>query len=189
MKRILFAFIFLAGCGLDLIQNQPESPAGKFGITIKHDDFNGYTTYRTTNNYIEYGFPTSTPAIALEAGIFETKDGKIIYSLTCLYVDRSWIFIESGESLIMLIDGERVGFSGNGSIRNREVYPGHILEIAVYTVNLSDLEKIVNAKEVRIKLIGGKSFVERKLTQTNIEQFKLLLNEYAKHERPRPPKG
>jgi len=62
----------------------------------------------------------------------------------------------------MLVDGTRIGFTGEGSIRRREVVYGSIVrEEAWYAVTYDQLTKLAYAKEVRVKVTGSTKYKGR----------------------------
>ena len=110
------------------------------------------------------------------------QEGKVIkYSLIVVYDASNWIFIEDGESLILLVDGKRMGFEGDGSWNHRDI--GGILGInerAWYDINLEQLRAIINAKEVRVKVVGSQYYVERIFSENNFKNFRDFYNQYVK---------
>lgn len=182
MKKISVVIVFLL---VLIVFNVELIKAGwrDFRVESRHDDFDGYTVYRMINNYLdgkELPFIEGEPGIDLGGRIIIRKDGTTTYTLVCSYTNTTWMFIAPGESLVMLIDGERVGFSGNGSIGNREVGSRRVFETASYAITLSDLKRIANAKEIRVKLLGEKFFIEQKFTQINFNNFTTFLTDYVK---------
>lgn len=102
-------------------------------------------------------------------GIIATYDG-----------GSGWFFIERGESLIFLADGERIGLTGEGSWPYREVgYAGHITEKAYYIVTPEQFRKIALAKNIQVRIIGSKSYFDLEFNESNIESFYKFYNEYV----------
>lgn len=153
-------------------------------IQTRYDEFEGYTVVRMVNNdlggrglYLDTGF------VYLNVQKLVSKEGRVSYCLIAEYTDfsdcASWLFIESGESLVLLVDGKRVGLTGDGSWNNRNVlYGGSISETAWYPINPEIIRMISNAKEVKVKLIGSNSFVQRYFTQTNFNNFRKFVESY-----------
>jgi len=80
---------------------------------------------------------------------------------------------------VLLIDGKRIGLTGEGSRRYREVQSGGIVwEGARYIVEPELLLRITNANEVRIRIIGSSYAIERKLGKVNIINFKKFCDIY-----------
>jgi hypothetical protein len=100
------------------------------------------------------------------------------YFLRVWYQGDGWIFINEGESLVLLMDGEKTVFSGSGSSGDREViYGGFVWEVALYPVTEKQIRKISNAKDITVKIIGSKGYVIRKFDETNFENFRHFIVE------------
>lgn len=178
MKKLLlmFALVVIVGCSVTEVT---------YHAKLEKDEFDGWEKVTTCCNFL----PASTgkdktifdgeATISIDPMRFTSKTGNIIYSIKVHYGSKSWIFIESGESLIFLIDSERVSLTGEGSLRNRDVvYAGVIHETAYYDVDRSFLEKIANAKTVKMKLIGSRYYTERPFKPENQNNFKKFLAQY-----------
>ncbi len=153
-------------------------------IQTRYDEFEGYTIVRMSNNSLSgSGLYIDTGIVNLNVQKFISKEGRESYSLIVEYVDYSdyatWLFIRSGESLVLLIDGKRIGFTGEGSWNDRDVlYGGSIVETAWYAVSPEIIRMVANAKEVKVKLVGDKGFVQRHFNQTNFSNFKKFVENY-----------
>lgn len=93
-----------------------------------------------------------------------------------------WFFIDSGESLVLLIDGKRVGFSGDGSIEHRKVGDGYVSETAFYglpphILTKKQIKQIAYAKEIQAKIIGQDGFINANFSEDNIANVKEFYNE------------
>jgi hypothetical protein len=169
-KNIVAYFLVfsLIGCGASLSTIK----------TIK-DEFEGHTIDRMYSNYLSGGVPLLDDAtIELNVSRFESKLGNVSYSLIVRYSGEGWLFIDEGNSLILLIDGESISFMGDGSISSRKVIMGSIVEeFAYYETSTDMIKKIANAQEVRIK-IKGKGKRERHFSKTNFDNFKKFANNH-----------
>lgn len=90
--------------------------------------------------------------------------------------------LQSGESLVLLVDGVRHGFSSTTSptlFVSRKGYTS-----TLYRVPPELLVDIANANEVRIRIKGATSVLERKMTRSSRQTFKKFL---VKHFSPEPP--
>jgi len=95
------------------------------------------------------------------------------YSLIVRYVSKDWLFIEDGESLVLLIDGERVGFTGSGSSSNRMVLTGgYVFEESFYFVSADDIRRIAQAKSVSVKIVGSSGYIKREFSEKNLQRFR-----------------
>jgi len=148
-------------------------------IRTIHDDFEGYTIYRMTENVLAGGMPIYGATIRLNAQCFVSKEGNKSYSVIVRYTGDSWIFIKDGESLMMLIDGAPLNLSGDGSLQHRNtIYGAGVEELAWYEISEENFRKIANAKEVQLKIKGSQYFTERKFSQANFNNFKKFITNY-----------
>jgi hypothetical protein len=112
---------------------------------------------------------------------FIALDGKVYYNIVLAVVSLNGLFIEERESLVLLVDGTRIGFSGDGSANYRNVW-GEIEiveETAFYDATPEQLKKIANAKVVCIMIKGSKFSVERKFIPENFSNLKKFIKEYV----------
>jgi hypothetical protein len=88
--------------------------------------------------------------------------------------------LASGESLILLVDGVRYGFtqgqSGTAFVGRKNITSG------LYRVPPEVLVAIANAKEVRIRFKGANSVVERTMNDNSKQNFKTFLVRYFSTE-------
>lgn len=172
-KKFLIIFCFVL---FSLFFSCATAP---YKVKTMHDEFDGYTLHRMQANTLSGGGLLGGN-IAINPQKFISKDGKIIYSLVVEYAGEGWLFIQEGESLILLVDGQRIGLKGDGSSRHRNtVYGGVVSEQALYDINREDLIKISNANEVKVKIIGSQYFAERHFSQVNFENFKKFVAQYV----------
>lgn len=144
--------------------------------TIK-DDFDNYVINRMQGNKVN---AKGIRILELNAQKYQ-KDKLINYSLMVRLVDGGWFFIKRGESLVFLVDGERIGLTGRGSSKHREVLSGGtIVEKAWYTITPDQLKKIAFANNVRGKLTGSKYFTELSLSEDNLKNFRSFYLEFVK---------
>lgn len=158
-----------------------------YSYNIEHldDEFDGYTLDGMAGNYVkDDGVLNIKNSVWLNAQRFISKDGRKIYSLIVQYWDTDWLFINEGETLVLLIDGIRFGFSGEGSSRHRDVATGMqgaaIEETAWYDVTTDTLQKISEAKVVKMKIVGSTRDVTRELSSENINNIKRFVKEFVK---------
>ena len=103
MKKMM-VLLLLVGVGCANIYQQP------FTIKVAYDEFESLTLISGFPNWLHGKYNISIGIYRLEDSLQEHA-----YALSVYYLGRNWIFIDRGESLVMLIDGERGGFSGEGS--------------------------------------------------------------------------
>jgi len=176
MSKILFSFmliVLLSGCA-------SMSASLNYRVRTIQDEFDGYTINRMEHNMLGGGSLLSYTTIWLNTQRYQSKEGNVSYSLIAEYVSPDWLFIERGESLILLVDGQRMGLVGDGSWNHRNVGYGRMVsEKSWYNITLEDLQKIANAKEVKVKIIGSQYYAERCFTDANFKNLKRFIMEYA----------
>lgn len=161
-------------------------------IVTAHDDFEGFTTNRMVGNRLKlYNVPDfaiimlgSTPTILfLDAQRYISKEGDISYSLIVDYSGPNWLFIKSGESLILLIDNEPIKLSGTGSSIYRDVTNVvgdiRINERSIYPISPDLLKKIAYASDVQVKLIGEKLYHKAQFDSSNFDRFKEFVEKFV----------
>ncbi|MBV6421699.1 MAG: hypothetical protein DAHOPDDO_02980 [Ignavibacteriaceae bacterium] len=174
---LVFVVFAIVGCGTMNYYS--------YDIEHKTDEFDGYTLDRMTGNYIkDSDLLNIKNSVWLNAQRYISKDGQKLYSLIVQYWDTDWLFINKGETLVLLIDGSRFGFSGEGSSDHRDVTTGMqgavIKEMSWYDVPPDILQKISQANIVKIKVVGSTRDVTRELSSENISNFKRFVNEFVK---------
>jgi hypothetical protein len=151
-----------------------------YHVQTIRDDFEGYTIYRMKGNMLS-GSAFLGASIWLHCQKVITDKGDNYYYLIVEYGSDDWLFIEDGESLILLVDGKRIAYNGDGSRKNRDVISaGLVKETAFYEVEIDDIKTIAYAKVVRVKIIGSSYLVERYFSQENILNFRKFYLEYSK---------
>lgn len=157
-------------------------------VNTYHDKFDGYTKNTMQLNWVSYELYGAM--IELNAQRLVPKVGRASYQLIVVYYDSGydrggeWLFIKAGESLILLVDGERIGLRTSENLIKREVgYGGSITETAFYLVPVEVLLKLANAKRVEVKIVGRHYFVTRHFRGGNIANFRRFCKNYvADHE-------
>ena len=170
----------------DFLRHQPDfyDTLINFKINTISDNFDGYTIYRMEDNQLGRSKNSGIGGIQLNVQQF-IKGGRTLYSLIVSYFGDDWLFIDSGEKLILLVDGERMGFSGDGSEGHRDVVRGYrmvgVKEKAWYDISLEQLKKITFAKDVKVKVEGRTYFFTRFFTKTNFDTFRRFYKKYVKN--------
>ena len=143
------------------------------------DKFDGYIINKTQKNILSAKM--FEDMVCLDIQRFQ-KDDLVEYDLILKYGPTSnWLFIESGESLVLLVDGKRIGFTGDGSSQHRNVLSGgSIIEKAYYNITPEQILEISNASEVSVKIIGSQYYAERKFLKSTFNNFKQFYEEFVK---------
>ena len=103
MKRCLvlgglLALVLSVGCSA-------YRPA--YHIRQQYDEFEGHTKVDLIHNYL--GGNKDYQIVQLNISEHVSSAGKATYALNLIYQANDWLGIKDGESLIMLVDGERLG--------------------------------------------------------------------------------
>ena len=173
IKPLVYCLLFtvLFACGGTL-----------YRVSTIHDDFDNYTVIQMNNNFLDGGSAfTGGGQLSLNlTKIIETDT--VYYNIIAEYIGTSWLFISEGESLVMLVDGKRIGFNGSGSSMNRNIYiGGTVIECAYYSIDVSTIEKIVNATEIKVKIRGDRRF-ERHFSDYTFTNIRSFYAEYIKDQ-------
>ena len=105
---------------MDETVKSQKDPNFKMETVHNLDDF---FIHRTTSNLLtdedEPNLPYEDLAhLYLDIWKIDSNGGKEKYQIKISYVSPNWFFIPEGESLILLVDGKRFGFSGEGGHNN-----------------------------------------------------------------------
>ena len=105
------------------------------------------------------------------------------FTLQVRYIAPDWMFVERGESLVFLADGDRIRLSGDGSAASREVSSAGgivtVYEQATYVVEPQALVRIGSANEVRLRLSGRSRTLERTLSPENRARFREFIQQHG----------
>jgi len=89
------------------------------------------------------------------------------------------MFIDTGLSLMFLIDGERMDLHGMGSGDERHTVNGGVQETAFYMVTEDELAALAHAKSVRMRLMGSKYDIERDFDAINFLNLKDFITKHV----------
>lgn len=145
-----------------------------------HDGFERHTITRIAGNRLVGAPALSTTIVELNAQKSKSKEGMIAYHLIIAVSANDWLFVDPGDSLILLIDGQEASLEGDKSTRHRNVQHGSRTKEEVwYGTDLSTLKKIANANDVRIRIVGSEYAVERHFSKENFQRFQTFIARYA----------
>lgn len=154
-----------------------------YKVEREFDEFDGRKIDRVVGNYLYDDGLNVTNSVWFNLQRIRLKDSITVYQIIIEYWDKEWLFIGDGESLNMLIDGERLNFSGEGSLKYRETMVGSygalIKEKSFYIVSANDLKKIAQSKEVKIKIKGQSYFITRKFSKENYENVRKFVTTFV----------
>ncbi len=139
--------------------------------TIYHseDKFSGGTVYNTerrdvdleggsfwTSRFVNFQFVAAKP----------TPNPDFPYTRLVVPLTRTngWVFIESGASLVLKLDGsEMMPLVGNGSLNAREAVGGSsgdtVTEAAYYALTPEKLQRIAAAKSIEFRIVGDQQTI------------------------------
>lgn len=126
----------------------------------KRDSFDGGTHYFTKARPVKLeggGFLTQRMVqFAFHAAKKPDAPESVMW-IGVLTSTADWVFIESGQSLLLKIDGEIVPLTGSGSASTREIAGANmLLESAAYVISSDVLKQLASAKKVEFRIVGSK---------------------------------
>ncbi|HEU0299195.1 MAG TPA: hypothetical protein VFR37_07065, partial [Longimicrobium sp.] len=138
---LVAAALTLGGCASTLTP---------YSVRPFSDEFEQTSGMGMHNNLVG-GLGLHGERLALNARQVRRAGGAPQLVLAVEYVDTDWLFIEGGESLVFLADGDRIALEGTGSRSARVVVSGdQVREISVYSITPAQLRQIAEAQEVRV---------------------------------------
>jgi hypothetical protein len=94
--------------------------------------------------------------------------------------DRGYLDIPPGKTLTIIADGKPLMFDGTGSMNMRKPYKkDFVRETALYPVTKAQLQKIANARDVKVQIKGNNGLVEREFKTQNFERLRKFVSYYA----------
>lgn len=164
---LLALLLFLnVGCIGRKNREQSEPPGTCVTKTIL-DEHHNYKLIKTEGNAVGNN---------LELNIWLLKrETEARLQLMVIYKGLDLLSIDPGESLVLFVDGERIGLIGEGSVEHRSVLSRWwIMEMAAYDITPQQLKKIAYANEVKCRLLD----LESLFSIYNFECFRHFYNEY-----------
>ncbi|MBX3008634.1 MAG: hypothetical protein KF816_11495 [Melioribacteraceae bacterium] len=175
MKRFFLLWLLIL-CGQLFSQSYYN-----YNVQVIEDEFEDYKIIRMYGNYLPDSKWLPTNSLLFNAQKFTDENNNHKYQFFVEWLDDEWLFIDEGETLILLIDGERVRCKGYGSHKNRQTLEGGaIRETAVFEASIELFNRIANAKVVKIKLVGQSKDIIRELDEDNIENYRKFVEELTK---------
>ena len=167
---VTICLILLNGCGTGL----------PYKTQRIYEQSDGPTIYRLTGNKLKGSsiLPKATLELNVQWSWYKGKMLDTKFSLMVRFTGEDWLSIEEGESLVLLVEGERFTFSGDGSSKHRSVMTGYIEELAWYDIDFDMFHDITGAGELKVKVIGSQSIIEREFSSTNSSHFSEFWNEF-----------
>jgi hypothetical protein len=168
--RILIILLFvlsMAGCSSYNIKKIAEDSNGNSGVRL-------LGIHLSDNSWIQKN------SVDLIPQKITNKSEVSKYAIQIVYKGDGLLNIIPEESLIFLIDGEKVTYSGTGSKNSTYLIADdngmNAMEISSYNVTKDFLDNLSKAKSVKIKLVGYDKFMTLELSTNqlaNINRFML----------------
>ena len=173
VKAILFVFAaaaLLAGCAT----HAPD-------VSSYVDQMTGLRTDLMENELDTPGQPREI--VWLNASrVFRSQNESDLY-LEATYMamkDRGYLEIPPGKTLTVIADGKPMTFDGTGSANMRKPFKkDFVRETALYPISKMQLQKIANARDVKVQIKGNNGLVEREFKPENFERLRKFVSYYA----------
>lgn len=146
-----------------------------YSVISNYDRFEEIKTVKMINNTLK-----GNGKVDADIQKFILKDGSVQFAIRISFYSSKWLFIEEGNSLRILIDGEHLELMTNHSLINRSVISGgYLKESAVYFITIEDLNKISNGKDVKVKIVGSNRNLIREFFPLNLQRYKSFILSYG----------
>jgi len=161
--------LILAGC-----RTPPD-------VTTTFDPISGQRTDLMSENMLETSQNPPREVIWLNAARVyrDTWNRRSELYLEVDYMARAetgYLEIPVGTTLMLTVDGQEMNFTGNGSFNKRKSkQKGFVNETALYRIVQTQLGKIANAKQVKVRVKGNNGIVERDFRPENFQRFQEFL--------------
>jgi len=170
-KSFLFLLIILTilvtGCGID------------YKIVKDHDQFeNRDKIYMKFNMLASYKSNDSNYFFDLYKSVAPDKAEN--YFILIRYIGKDWAFIKKGESLVLLVDGQKVAFSGDGSGAGRTITSaGVVSEVAAYQIDKREIASLCAAKKIDVRIYGDNYTSDCYFLPDNFERLNQFYHDYV----------
>ncbi len=182
MKFIFTVILLLALAGCQSTQNQLND-----GYRLTQDQFKDFKRFSMPSAGELDGAPVLSLSQAFIEVFTDIKGESIGTTLAVILHYEGWVFINPGESLVLLVDGEKMTFvSPNGSVYNRGLLQGlagavggtRIREEAHYPITVDQIKKLAYAKEVKVRIYGRKGHVTREFSEDYFESLRAYYEKF-----------
>jgi hypothetical protein len=90
--------------------------------------------------------------------------------------EAGYLDIPPGQTLTITADGETMKFEGNGSLNRRRTYrKDFVRETALYDISKLQLQKLANARRIKVQVRGNNGLVERNFGDENFTNLKAFV--------------
>ena len=104
------------------------------------------------------------------------------YYLEVDYMARAetgFLEIQSGETLVIIADGQELKFNGSGSANARKERKDEVSERAIYVATGEQLRTIASAENVKVSILGRNGMVQRTFKPANSDRFRQFVQRYV----------
>ena len=174
VKPILFVFAAVAALLAGCATHAPD-------VSSYVDQMTGLRTDLMENELDAPGQPREI--VWLNASrVFRSQNESDLY-LEATYMamkDRGYLEIPPGKTLTVIADGKPMTFDGTGSANMRKPFKkDFVRETALYPISKMQLQKIANARDVKVQIKGNNGLVEREFKPENFERLRKFVSYYA----------
>ena len=181
MKKIIvvmFAAVAFCSC----VTYTPYRPTTKYVLNVSENKFENYTAYSLDKNIVYIGEDSNFPCLEFNLQKYINSKYDTYYWLKIYYLGDNWCFIPEGESLILLVDNEKIIFTGKGSWDYRNAVRGGVIELASYSITPAIIKKLSEAKIIEMQLSCDHYNKQATLKPDNIANIKQFYMEQVKNE-------
>ena len=167
MKKLLVSAMLamLMICGCVTVSVEPDNPE----ITYNENIHNGTQMWLLRHNRMWDDETGSTPSrFAFDLEMF-AKNGEIEYFIMIDDYSGDKFFIDSGESLVLTVDGEQVKFKTGGAVDNTKLVENCVVrQTAFYILSQKQLKFIAGGKKIKAEIRGYIGYAAAWLGEDNI---------------------
>lgn len=146
----------------------------RYRVTTERDDFAQRTVTRMEDNLL-HAPGGGRDWVALNAEQVQSAGDSARYVLALEYRSTDgWLRIRPGASLLLLADSQRITLTGARSRRTRGPFGAH--EEVRYPTTRALLERLAAAREVRVRVLGSRYYVDRSFSEANFKRLRRFLN-------------
>lgn len=153
-------------------------------VLQRTDSFSGSTLYFTPpeNPKLEGGSFLSERYVLLDLEADKpVTDPNFPYEIKVDATLPDWMFIQSGGSLHLKIDGKMITLSGTGSADDRTVLDGDsVEEVAYYNVSPAVLQQIGQAQDIQFRIYGDNNVITGTFTPKILADMQLFASAVPK---------
>src|ERR1043165_5767377 len=171
MGLLFVGLIWLMGC----------STTPPPDVATSYDPITGVRTDLMSENMLETAQNPPREVVWLNASrVFKNyRNRDFTYYLEVSYMTREetgYLNIPAGGTLSVIADGQEMRFSGTGSYNQRKKNKdGFVSESALFPATREQIQKIANAKQVKVRIRGENGLVERDFRPANFKRFQEFL--------------